>query len=46
MKFELFLLIVCSGLIYNTYHDNKLLKKIIGIQDWASPGALEFFKTL
>lgn len=28
MKFELFLFIICSGLIYNTYHDNKYLKLI------------------
>lgn len=28
MKFELFLFIICAGLIYNTYHDNKYLKMI------------------
>ena len=28
MKFELFLFIICAGLIYNTYHDNKYLKLI------------------
>ena len=26
--------------------DGKLLKKIIGIQDWASEGAIEFFKAI
>lgn len=26
MKFELFLFLICAGLIYNTYHDNKYLK--------------------
>ena len=28
MKFELYLFIICAGLIYNTYHDNKYLKLI------------------
>ena len=28
MKFELFLFLICAGLIYNTYHDNKYLKLI------------------
>ena len=28
MKFELFLFLICTGLIYNTYHDNKYLKLI------------------
>ena len=28
MKFEIFLFIICAGLIYNTYHDNKYLKLI------------------
>ena len=28
MKFELFLFLICVGLIYNTYHDNKYLKLI------------------
>lgn len=28
MKFEIFLFLICAGLIYNTYHDNKYLKLI------------------
>ena len=31
MKFELYLFLICAGLIYNTYHDNKFLKLI---QSW------------
>ena len=31
MKFEFYLFLICAGLIYNTYHDNKYLKLI---QSW------------
>jgi hypothetical protein len=31
MKFELFLFLICGGLMYNTYHDNKYLRMI---QSW------------
>ena len=33
-----------EGFVFSA--DGKLLKKIIGIQDWASPNAIEFFKSL
>ena len=33
-----------EGFIFDS--QGKLQKKIIGIQDWATPGALEFFKRL
>ena len=33
-----------EGFVFNP--EGKLVKKIIGIQDWASPGAIEFFKAM
>lgn len=33
-----------EGFVFSS--DGKLLKKIIGIQDWASPSALDYFRSL
>ena len=33
-----------EGFVFNS--EGKLVKKIIGIQDWATPNAIEFFKNL
>lgn len=33
-----------EGFVFNS--EGKLIKKIIGIQDWASPSALEYFQSI
>ena len=33
-----------EGFVFNS--EGKLVKKIIGIQDWASPSAIEFFRAM
>tara|TARA_A100001015_G_C15044776_1_gene742749 strand:- start:6272 stop:6799 length:528 start_codon:yes stop_codon:yes gene_type:complete len=42
MKFEIFLFVICAGLIYNTYHDNKYIKIIKGWKKYLNMAGIAF----